>query len=410
MNETNIQSGPDLKQLRRAPFQIAAALLMHDARLLPLMLVALAAGSVAETVVVSSDISSAMLTNVLARLVQLMVICGVTLRWRYRLEYSHTIHVRPLVAFLRTCVFGFGLWGIFVIPSLVLSYVSNGVSNAVLFSPLIFLVVLGTIWSLRYYFYFVPLSLLGADLRRAALLSFRLGKKARWAALASMTTPAAISLLLVVGCFTPYPDGRSLMWSTLAAACEGVFWLLSTYTALGYALSLIEDSDWRAAGLDPYRVERLQTLKVQGDSWLATMLTPYTGLQIFFLTMLLFMGNIARDLQAPPATALLIKEIKVHDYRIEVTLELSDPEFEFRGFMPQGFSIATQTGDPIARELSSASLVPGEKGFTLFVPPSREPKLLYLEFKSNKTAEVLRSLDNMWLWYKSVPVLSVNQG
>ncbi len=401
MNEANVRSTADSKQLRQVPFQIAAALLRHDARVLPILFAALAAGAVIETLLVSADFASSLPVELLARLVQLMVLCGITLRWRYKLEHVHTDHVRPLGAFLRTCVFGFGLWGIFTIPVLVFGYLPDERLRYLA----VFLIVFSMVLGLRYYFYFVALSLFGTDLRRAALQSFRFSKKAPRAALSSLTAPIAIALLLVALCFTPYPDGRSLLWSTIAAASEGVFWLLSTYTALGYALSLVDDSDWRAAGLDPYRTERLQTLQVQGPAWLAKMLTPYAGLQIFILTVLLFMGNMARDQQNPPAVTLQLKELKVSEYKIEVTLEISDPEFEFRGFKPGWFSIATQTGHPIAKELSLASSVAGEDGVALYVPPSREPKLLYLEFKSNKTAEVLRSLDNMWLWYKSVPIL-----
>ena len=36
-----------------------------------------------------------------------------------------------------------------------------------------------------------------------------------------------------------------------------------------------------------------------------------------------------------------------------------------------------------------------------------EPTMLFITFSSTKTGEVLRSLDNMWLWYRAQALLPI---
>jgi hypothetical protein len=138
------------------------------------------------------------------------------------------------------------------------------------------------------------------------------------------------------------------------------------------------------------------------------MLLPRTSWQFFALALLVFISNTARDFQELPAAKLTIRNATVVDGVIKVTLEVSDPEFRLRGFPPFAFSVATQTGSPISKELLSATQEPGVQRIDSSLPMTGEPVVLYLEFRTAKTQETLEGADNMWLWYKFTPAIPLN--
>lgn len=397
---------------------IASAMLYHDRVLLPILFIVLALPSVIETtlpellasipaslrtVIPGSPDAQYITLLLLDRFIQLGVMFGVALRWRRRFSQAGR-ETSSAASFLWTCVFGFALWGMCSLPLLTVA----ARPDSTLLLPAIFLLVLGVVWSLRYYFYVISTVILGSGLRLAAAQAFALGKRDPKAAIGAFVGPMALMLFFVAVSSAPYPDGRSLLWSSITAAAEGVFWLLSTYTTLGFGLRLVDDSSWREAGLDPYRSERLETLRVQGKGFISRMLLPRTSWQFFALALLVFISNTARDFQELPAAKLTIRNATVVDGVIKVTLEVSDPEFRLRGFPPFAFSVATQTGSPISKELLSATQEPGVQRIDSSLPMTGEPVVLYLEFRTAKTQETLEGADNMWLWYKFTPAIPLN--
>ena len=104
---------------------------------------------------------------------------------------------------------------------------------------------------------------------------------------------------------------------------------------------------------------------------------------------------------------MAVKSVAVDGEVLKVTLEVSDPEFRLRGFVPVAFSVATQTGSPISKELLSVSRDPSAQKMEAALPLNAEPVILYLQFRTAKTPEVLQGLDNMWLWYKFAPVAAI---
>jgi hypothetical protein len=124
-------------------------------------------------------------------------------------------------------------------------------------------------------------------------------------------------------------------------------------------------------------------------------------------------GNLVRQLQQPPAAEVSVARVWTADYSIKVELAVKDPEFHFRGFNPAAFSIASKTGFAISQQLLAAADSPEGKGILVDFQQGRaqsgevSARPLYLTFRSTKSADALRSLDNMWLWYKLVPLLPI---
>lgn len=346
---------------------------------------------------------------VIERLLQVLVVTFIVQRWRRLLQSQRDMSRSFLAVFFRIALVSFT-------ASLMLTTPFMGVvssPNGMVATMFLVLLMLGCIWTLRLYFYFVAVSVFGLNVRAGIARAVEITRRGPFAALASLVAPTAITLLVVSLCLTPAPDGRSLLWITLASCSENLFWLLSTYTALGYALALSNDHEWRAAGLDHYRNDRLLTVQAQGSQAVARFLTPGRGVITMVIALCIAGGNLVRQLQQPPAAEVSVARVWTADYSIKVELAVKDPEFHFRGFNPAAFSIASKTGFAISQQLLAAADSPEGKGILVDFQQGRaqsgevSARPLYLTFRSTKSADALRSLDNMWLWYKLVPLLPI---
>jgi len=219
------------------------------------------------------------------------------------------------------------------------------------------------------------------------------------AAVRSLVSPIAVTALVVGLLSYPSPDGRSLFWATVTSAAEGVFWILATYTGLAYSLLLIDESSWRHAGLEPYRKERLRTLEAQGRASHFNWLSPRSGWKIFAVALCVIIGNFVQGFNMPPAARIKVEKVEARNHGLAVVLEVSDPQYKFRGFNPYAFSLASQTGFAISSGIPKVSLGLDGEPLKLPLPSEPGPLRLYLNFPSNKTEEALKKLDNLYLWY-----------
>jgi hypothetical protein len=125
-------------------------------------------------------------------------------------------------------------------------------------------------------------------------------------------------------------------------------------------------------------------------------------------------GNLVRQLQQPPTVHIAVTRVWTSDYLIKVEVALEDSEYHFRGFNPAAFSIASKTGFSQSQELLAASRTPDGKDilgaveFNPADPAAGERQVIFLTFRSSKTADALRALDNMWLWYKLTPLVPIS--
>lgn len=385
-------------------FAIAAALLRSDRLLLPWLLLALGLPSAVQVFLLELPEWLFVSAVVLERFAQLAVLFAVTRRWRRRLEQAGSRAGKGGRAFVRTLIFGSVLWLLCVAP--LIASTLQPQSSLILLAA--FLFVFGLVWGLRHYFYFVPTALLGLGLRASASKSLSMTQAAPRVALRSALAPIGITLLLVNLCSMPYPDGRSVLWSSLGAFCQSVFWLLSTYSALGFSLTMLDDADWRAAGLDPYRAERLETMKVQGRGKLADLFTARTGVQAIILAVLLFVSNSLRDFNEPPAASVSIERVEFGDNSATVLVKVSDPQYALRGFLPVMFYIATQDGTPFSQKPPSVKVNGQKEGDVPQLAGPRTEASLELQFVTNRSAESLKTQAGLWLWYKGTAMASLS--
>ena len=391
------------------PFAIAAGMLRNDIPLLLPMLGLLALSAIAQALSSPASFIEVGGVVLLDRVLQLVVISTIVLRWRRKLEHIKGSLSNPFLAALRIVVAGLVVWGALTLPMVGASFAS--VSWA---SPLcIFLFFCAVFWSFRFYFYFATFGLLGGTLRDACAAATALGRREPLAAVRSLIAPVAVTALVVGILWYPSPDGRSLFWATAASAAEGIFWVLSTYTGLAFALSLLDESVWRAAGLDPYRQQRLRTLEAQGRASRFNWLSTSSGVKIFVVALCVIIGDLVQGFTMEPAARVTVESYQVRDRGISVVLDLSDPIYKFRGFNPYAFSLATQTGmEVISARIDKVSLAPDGEFLRGSFPSQAGPVKLYLDFKSHKTDEALRGMDNLYLWYnlKAVAPLRSAEG
>ncbi len=385
-------------------FALTAALLRQDRFLLPVLLLALGLPSAIQVYLLELPEWIFVSAVVVERLAQMAVLFGVARRWKRKVSQPGARISATGRAFLRTFAFGTVLWFLCIAP-LVLSSV-NPESNLILAAA--FLFIFGLMLSLRFYFYFAPTALLGMDLKSSVAAALEITKANPRAAVRSALAPLGLTMVLINACSLPFPDGRSLEWAALGAFCQSAFWLLATYSALAFALTLVDDASWRAAGLDPYRSERLETLKVQGRGTLADLLSARSGMQAMVLAVLLFISNSLRDYNEPPAAAISLKSVEYADSVAKVSVKVSDPEYKLRGFLPLMFSIATRDGTPFSRQPTAIANGEPSGAAPSSSRGSRTDAVINLEFATNRTAETLKTQADLWLWYKGTPVVLLN--
>lgn len=383
------------------PFAIAAGLLRNDIPILLPMLAVLALSSVAQGLFSPTTSLEYGGLMSLDRLLQLVVVSAIVLRWRRKLEHVKGSLGNRFVAALRIIGAGFVVWGSLTIPMVGASF------STVAWAPPVFLFLFfcGVFWSFRFYFYFVTFGLLGGTLRDACATAMSVGRREPLAAVRSLVAPAAVTALVVGILWYPSPDGRSLFWATAASAAEGLFWVLSTYTGLAFALVLIDDSMWRAAGLDPYRQQRLRTLEAQGRASRFNWLSVRSGTKVFLVAVCIIIGDLVQGFSMEPAARITVESFQVRDRGISVVLSLADPVYKFRGFNPYAFSLASQTGlEVVSSRIEKVSLAPDGEPLRSSFPSGAEPVRLYVDFKSHKTDDALKGMDNLYLWYNLKPV------
>jgi hypothetical protein len=335
---------------------------------------------------------------------QIAVVSIIVLRWRRLLQTSQGPKVRAISIVFRIAVVSIAASLVLSTPFFGIALTQNGVGAFAFLA----LLILGVVWCLRVYLFYAVTGMLGLPLGASFARSIEISRTHTRAILRSLVAPVALTVVCSAVFLMPYPDGRSLVWMAASSACEGIFWILSTYTGLGLALTLFSEKEWRVAGLSHYRTERLATLTKQGGKILPKYLAPRFGFIMLAVALCFLAGNLARLGQMPPAAKITLRTVSVSDYKIAVVLELEDREYDFRGLQPQAFFIASQTGSMQSTRLVSASQQGDKDERVGFIKADgTKPVTLYLAFSSSKTGDTLRGLDNMWLWYRAQPLLQI---
>jgi hypothetical protein len=384
-------------------FAIAAGMLKNDKGLLAPMLFVLGIPVLTEVGMDLNDMVPPIAPVLFNRFIQIAVVAFIVLRWRQRLQKAGQSSLAPLPVVGRISVVSLVISIVLFLPMIAAMGLAQGASFV-----LVVLLGLGMMWTYRMYLFFAVAGLLGKPLLEGISKSASLIRGNGKHLMRSLIAPCAYTMLLVGICQMPYPDGRSLGWLVAASVAEGTFWILSTYTALALALTLVSDSDWRQAGLDHYRSERLTTLAKQGGETITQYISPKFGGAMLAVALLLWAGNMIRQLNQPPAATVVIKNVSVEDYKIQLALEVQDDEYDFRGFQPFALSIRTATGGQLVEKLESISRASDKEEPVMLLTKGDGPRAdLFVTYSSTKTKASLTGLDNMWLWYKSKPLVAV---
>lgn len=378
------------------PFAIAAGLLKNDVFIVLPAFILLALSALIPGLLEGDSgvyVGGLMLFD---RFLQLSVVSLIVLRWRRRFEYERRGGDGASRVFLRIMVVGFIVWGALTFPVL-----GATLTPLPWLSSLCLLVFfIAVFWIFRFYFYFATFGLLTGSVREVAFATLALSRKNPGAALRSLVAPLAVTALVWGLLLYPSPDGRSLFWSTMTSTALGIFWILATYTGIAYTLVLMDDSAWRAAGLVPYRRERLRTLEIQGRTSHFNWLAPRDGAKIFMVALCVVALSLYQGLQKAPAPRVTIQSCEAQNHGVSIVLELTDAQYKFRGFNPYAFSLRSQTGfDDISNGISKIVYEPGGEEVTGPLSPESSPVKVRINFKSNKTQEALAELDNVYLWY-----------
>lgn len=390
------------------PFALAAGLVRSDLAIIFPIGVALALVGVCQGFFEAPGILAQASQVCVGRTLELIAMSCVVIRWRRKLEHPRGVGPR----------FGM-IAGRIVLGGLALSLALNAALQGALHSSIpaltsicLLVFAIGLFWAFRLYFYFAVCGLLGRTIRDAIWTTYLLGKQHPTAVIRSLISPVGITMLMGALAAMPSPDGRSQAWGLVGVAVEAVFWVLATYTGIAFTLVLIDNSDWRTAGLDPYREERLRTLEMQGKNSRCMWLSPRYGFIALLLALCLWVSNAARMLRLPPSANVNVERCEASDHALFVSMELVDAEHHFRGFNPFAFSLASQTGFPISIDTEMVSLAPNGPAMTShdfleLLSRHNGPVKLYYRFRTNKTSEAIQAMDNLWLWYNLHPLRQV---
>lgn len=398
------------------PFAIGGGLLKNDLRLLPALFALLALPSVAEVLLAPHTGTSSALLLLFERLTQLTVMSAVVLRWRIRLTAAAP--QRPHTAYLRTVgtIVGIGALlslaytGGFYLAVLASAFNATGDASARtdILPALLWVVGLGValagmVIALRLYFYYAVAGIIGGSWRTVIRGAATIAARAPSAALRALLAPCAWTALASSLCSLPFPDGRSLFWSVCASAMVGIFWLLSTYAGLAFALTLFHPAEWRAAGLEPYYLQRLETLAAQGRAPFGEVLRPRTALKVLCLTALTGIAVLYRFSIQPSSIQLEVLSIGVEEQLLQVRVRATDPAHQLRSFHPSLLTVRGEKGAPVSLSITSIEGPTGAHdtgaGSPPHTPRGSEPLEVTVTFRTDRKAEELRALTDLWVWY-----------
>ncbi|NDC38570.1 MAG: hypothetical protein EBZ48_11015 [Proteobacteria bacterium] len=374
-------------------FPTCAAMLSHDRYFILCLYPLLVVTSVLMVGAIAPSESTYIVMAGCERMLQLLFCLLVSTRWIRRLSQGP----RPLEprAMLRFFLFGLFLGGLLAAPVVMLM---SGDSPALVASALT-MAGLGSLLSLRFFFYPIPMLLGRGSIGEALHLARRITDGDPLLPLRLLVAPCALYTLALAIVRSFSPDGRELWTSYGAALVSGIFWLLVTYLSTATALLRLDERVWREENLDPYRTARLSTLEFQGSSWLARQLRPSHGFAWLVVSLVVWLGTMLRFLGMPPAATITVTDIQIRDAEIRLSLHLVDEQYRFRGLQPLYFALAGEQRAVIAPYPSSASLHGYPSSVLMGMPTENADVSVVLTFTASRAGSDLKALKDLYLWY-----------
>ena len=318
---------------------------------------------------------------------------------------------RALAAFgvpLRRCrpkqlllyaTWGFGLWALFQ-AGLFFQLVADS-NRSIIFSGAC--TALGTIFGLRYFFYFLPALAGEFSLRQIGVLARCFVRTRPLLGLRALL-PAIAWAIFLSGLVTVLsPDGRSLGVSIAVDLVSGLFFLISTYLSFAVAQAYCDEQCWRLLGAESALVITQSERRKRGNEKL---LTRRTATRLIVAACLVWTGDIFLNLTTAPAAKVEVLAVSAKERGAIVTVQLSDPLYSLRGMELSAFSLAGEKGVPVSTKFSAARL---QTGAEIEAPlESAAPVIITLEFETDRRSDDLVALKDLYLWYKMVRISRID--
>jgi len=354
-----ISAAPRKSEATASPFRLAAGLLWHDRRTLPLLYLACIAPRLILSLSNPGDGLTLFMFRAVEHFIELAVLLFISSKTLWRL--GATSAGRAPGTILLFLSVGMLSWLTLLCPSDVVPFEvlwTAGSPGGI--GPALFMALpSGFVWYLHFFWSFALILTPIALTTRINLCRY-FTQLDPWMPIKAVVGPTALMYLPTLLVLAPYPDGRSLEFSLLADSLSGIQWILCSYLSLSFGLIFLPDPFWRELKLDPYRSSRFSTLELQAPKWLASALAPKTACQILGMCMLVWAANLARLAQLPPSPKLSLTRIWKEDGgHLHVELAASDETFKFRGFRPLQFRLTNESGETIHSAFPESATVDG---------------------------------------------------
>lgn len=386
--------------------ELAAGMLWEDRSfLVPLYLILVAPLYLS----LLSDAAIASTTRILiSTLLELVFFYIIGARWipRFRKEGKAVVSG----ALQKIVIVGFAIWLFLAIPAFAVESITSTVSN----SPFGFLILISLLFCLilrlQYHFYALPLlftklsildSLKFARKYTKANGLFKLNSLPIRVIIPSFSVMFLLANLVIL----PAPDERYLATTILSYFTSGAMLVLTAYLTLAFGLVYLSKEDWKENDFLENRVASLETAALKSPSWLSFILSAKGSMLVLLVGIMIWFGAVYIKVFTPPTFAIAEHAVELEEKSIWVSLDLSDSEFNFRGFNPYNFGIGEEgaTQPPLRPKNYLLNQDP-----TLHnVPTSSSEVIVELEFVTNRTAEENLELENQKLFYYHVPLIPI---
>ena len=384
--------------------RITAGMLWQDRSLLIPALLLLTGPSLLKPWLYEHWLSAGVYCDICSRIIALVFTLLLCRHWISRLRIEKNIQARLLPSLALTVGIGMSFW--FLLFAIVVVQLLD--LPATLKSFAIVLVAPAVFVGLRYYYYFLPIA--AGLLKPVSILrcAAALTQADIWLPLKIMAAPAGLALLWFALWLSPMPDGRSLALSVISEFSAAVFWILSSYLALGAALLRLSEQSWRQLGFDPYRQSRLTTLNLQANRFVIPLLQPGNGFGMLGLGVLILAANMMRAAVLQPSPEIVLGSTSATGNTVSLTLEIQDPGYKLHGFMPLWFSLAGETGQTIS-SMPLRAILRSDRSNVIQKLPSTDARLTVdLDFTASRSGKSLTELKDLYLWYRKHKLMRID--
>lgn len=303
----------------------------------------------------------------------------------------------------RICFIGMGLWLSYTLAILaVASPTDTGIKTIALFlvGPALYL-------NLRYYFFYVPPLLRGPE-----ALSFDLSQAAKLSKdrikiiLLSLVGPGGLHALVSAIISGLSPDQRHLAVVLALDASSGLFFLMNAAISVCLAIKFLSETNDQSSpeiGLGTQATR----LALQAPPWLTAVFQPNKGFVMIMLACLVWAGNLMRLAELPPAPTLVVHHAETTDRKLILKLDATDTNYQFRGFHPVFFHLASDLRTPLAERPLRVTRQGQENDLLFELPRETGPLTLLLEFATNRTQQELAALEDLFLWYRGAKIAKI---